>query len=116
MWCLPLEEDFYDTYEDGAYDLGFAEEYMGQKPVHWLCNFLQGGMPMTLRIKGAMVVKNDNLPFIFVSNKSIDEVYHNVKPVSMAALKERFTERKRKKGRRMKNQRMKYKNKIYQCS
>lgn len=92
MYPVPLGEDFYDTYDDDAYDLIIADEYKAQKTITFLNDFLQGGMAMNLRIKGGQIMKRKNLPSIFCSNHSISEAYHKANAISINALKERFTE------------------------
>ena len=92
VYPVPLGEDFYDTYDDDAYDLIIADEYKAQKTITFLNDFLQGGMAMNLRIKGGQIMKRKNLPAIFCSNHSISEAYHKANAISISALKERFSE------------------------
>jgi len=92
IYTIPLGEDFYDTYSDDAYDLIIADEYKCQKTITWINAFVQGGLPLNLRIKGGQIMKFKNLPVIIASNHSIVESYSKANYVSVDALKTRFTE------------------------
>lgn len=89
---MPLGEDFYDTYTDDAYDIIVADEYKCQKTITWLNAFVQGGLPLNMRIKGGQIMKYKNLPVIIASNHSIVEGYSKANYISVDALKTRFTE------------------------
>lgn len=92
IYTIPLQEDFYDSYDDSAYDLIVADEYKCQKTITFLNDFVQGGLPMNLRIKGGQTMKKKNLPVIICSNHSIADSYVKAHFVSVDALKSRFNE------------------------
>lgn len=77
LFYVPMDEDFYDGYEDGAYDLAVFEEMKAQKKVQWLNKFLDPA-PVYLRVKGSQVMKTDFLPCIFLSNLLPHEAYHHL--------------------------------------
>lgn len=89
---LPLGEEFYDTYDDEAYDLILVDEYKSQKTITFLNAFVQGGLSMILRIKGGQITKRKNLPVIVCSNHTIIDAYSKANFVSVSALRERFEE------------------------
>lgn len=71
---IPKGEDFYDFYDDQIYDFAYMDEYLGQKTIQWLNDFLGGSM-MTIRKKGSQYIKLKNLPVIILSNYPLEEVY-----------------------------------------
>jgi len=74
VYDMPRDEDFYDAYEDGLYDLVILDEFKHQKRLQFL-NAWCDGQPLPLRLKGSQTVKTDNLPFIIVSNFSPEQCY-----------------------------------------
>lgn len=76
VYDIPVE-DFYDFYDDDDWDLAVLDEFKGQKTIQWLNLFLQGNT-MTLRKKGAQILKLKNIPVIILSNFSIDNAYGKV--------------------------------------
>ena len=89
VYDMPRDEEFYDDFEDGCFDLVVLDEYKANKKIQFL-NAWADGQPFPLRQKGRQSVKTDNLPLIIVSNYSIEEVY---KPgVGRDALVDRFTQ------------------------
>lgn len=87
VYDMPRDEDFYDAYEDGLYDLVVLDEYKHQKRLQFM-NAWCDGQPLPLRQKGCQTVKNDNLPLIVCSNFSPEECYRE--GVGRDALIERF--------------------------
>ena len=74
VYHVPIDEDFYDLYNDQNYDLIVLDEFRSQKKLQWMNSFL-GGSTQVLRKKGAQVVKRKNLPVIILSNFSLRECY-----------------------------------------
>lgn len=74
IYDIPKEEDFYDFYDDEAYDLVVMDEFKGQKMIQWLNLFLQGGL-MTLRRKGSQYRKKANLPVMILANFTLEQCY-----------------------------------------
>lgn len=74
IYDIPKEEDFYDFYDDEAYDLVVMDEFKGQKMIQWLNLFLQGGL-MTLRKKGSQYRKKANLPVMILANFTLEQCY-----------------------------------------
>lgn len=92
VYLIP-REDFYDLYEDDMYDLAVLDEFNATKSYTWMNLWLQGS-EMNLRKKGCQALKTQNIPTIVLSNKSLEECYHNIAqdhPLVMASLVERFT-------------------------
>lgn len=73
VYHIPMAEDFYDSYSE-EFDLLVMDEFKGQKTIQWMNEFLQGSS-MTLRKKGAQILKKKNLPCIILSNYSLKECY-----------------------------------------
>jgi len=89
VYEMPRDEDFYDDYEDGCFDLVVIDEFKSHKKIQFL-NAWADGQPLPLRKKGSQTVKTDNLPFIICSNYSIEECYKE--GVGRDALCSRFTQ------------------------
>ena len=87
VYDMPKDEDFYDGYEDGCYDLVVMDEFKSHKKIQFL-NAWCDGQPLPLRQKGCQSVKNDNLPLIVCSNFSIENCYHE--GIGRDALVDRF--------------------------
>lgn len=94
IYDIPREEDFYDEYRDGAYDLAVLDEFTGKKSIQWMNQWLDGSRT-TLRKKGSQVVKTQNLPTIVLSNRSLMENYPKQaekNSIFLQALRTRFLE------------------------
>lgn len=91
IYVMPMQEDFYDFYEDGEYDLCVIDEFRGQKTVQFLNHWLQGDT-MNIRKKGSQCIKNFNIPTIILSNFTVPEVYTKVTPDKLASLQVRLHE------------------------
>lgn len=74
VYHIPLMEDFYDGYEDGAYDLAVLDEFRGHKQIQWLNQWLDG-QTMSLRKKGSQYLKSQNIPTIILSNYPLEKCY-----------------------------------------
>lgn len=93
IYVVPMDEDFYDMYDDTLYDLIVFEEYKSQKTVQWMNKFVDG-QPVALRKKGSQVMKIKNLPVIVCSNYTMQDCYRKLydsKPEVFATLERRFT-------------------------
>lgn len=90
IYEMPLLEDFYDLYDDDRYDLVVLDEFRGQKFIQFLNLWAQGGLPLSVRIKGGQTLKRKNLPFIICSNYELFSVYKNAEKID--TLKTRFYE------------------------
>lgn len=74
VYWVPNDEEFYDFYSDTDYDLIVFDEFKLQKKLQWLNKFIEGA-PCPIRKKGvAAVMKRKNLPVIFLSNYSTEEL------------------------------------------
>lgn len=91
IYHVPLQEDFYDMYNDEDYDLAVIDEFKGQKMIQWLNSFLDGSV-VTLRKKGGQIMKKKNIPVIICSNYAVYEVFHKANPVALNALRSRLKE------------------------
>lgn len=77
IYWVPMEENFFDSYDDTAYDVLVFDEYKSQKTIQFMNSFVQGA-PLTLRTKGGQTMKKKNLPVILLSNYTPQEMYPNV--------------------------------------
>ncbi len=84
-YVLPNEE-FYNLYEDGLYDLCVLDEFKANKTVQFLNEWLQGST-MSIRKKGSQGEKNDNIPTIMLSNYSLEECYMNTSDAKLDTLR-----------------------------
>ncbi len=78
VYDVPKFENFYDLYDDHAYDLCHLEELKkdAAPPLGWLNQFAEGAV-MTLRVKGAQQNKYRNLPLIVTSTEEPTYVYNS---------------------------------------
>ncbi len=84
VYDFPMDEEFYDGYSD-EHDLVVLDEFVGQKQIAFLNKFLEGD-EMALRIKGAQIVKQKNMPVIILSNFSPKDCYRKVTEERLAPL------------------------------
>lgn len=73
-YWVPRDEDFYDDYENGLYDLIVFDEFTHTKTMQWMNSFLDGSHTY-LRQKGKQILKMDNLPVIICSNYTLEHNY-----------------------------------------
>lgn len=92
VYVWPVDEDWFDEYQDGAYDLIWLDEYKSQKTIQTI-NRIADGMPTSVKRKfQPPITKYDNIPLIICSNGTPQENYHNkLGTVQLAALLARFT-------------------------
>lgn len=74
IYHLPKEENFYDEWENGCYDLAVLDEFKSHKKLQWLNNWLDGSV-MCIPQKGKQTLKKDNIPTIILSNYTLEEMY-----------------------------------------
>lgn len=74
VYYMPIDEDFYDEYEDENFDLICFDEFKGQKTIQVMNRWLDG-QTMSIRKKGRQGLKRKNLPFIILSNFSPCQCY-----------------------------------------
>ncbi len=90
IYMIPTDEEFYDEYEDDAYDLAVLDEYKAQKRIQWLNRWLDGSQ-VSLRKKGSQYKKNKPLFTLILSNYVPAECYSNTKEDVIDALERRLT-------------------------
>jgi hypothetical protein len=73
---MPMQEDFYDFYEDSRYDFCTLDEFYTHKTIQFLNLWLQGSM-MNLRVKNGQRIKRHNVPTIICSNYHPTQCYRN---------------------------------------
>ena len=76
IYWMPNDEEFYDEWEEGAYDLVVIDEFRGTNKISWLNRFLEG-TPLNMRIKGSHSRKVVNVPVIMCSNFTLEAIYAN---------------------------------------
>lgn len=77
IYHIPRDEDFYDGYENGMYDLAVLDEFKSSKTMQWMNQWLDG-QKFYLRQKGKQYLKTDNLPTIVLSNYSLEHNYRKL--------------------------------------
>lgn len=92
IYHVPINDIFYDTYDDHLYDLIVLDDYTNSKPIQWLTSFVQGGTPISIQKIGIEGIKSNNLPVIICSKLTIDECYtlNNCTNNQLTKLKKRF--------------------------
>lgn len=74
VYHIPREEDFYDFWENGLYDVAVLDEFKAHKRLQWMNNWLDGSV-INLRQKGSQILKMQNIPTIILSNFLPEEQY-----------------------------------------
>lgn len=74
IYHIPRDEDFYDGFENGCYDLAVLDEAKSTKTMQWMNQWLDG-QKFYLRQKGKQYLKEDNLPTIILSNYKLEDNY-----------------------------------------
>lgn len=77
VYHAPMEESFFDLYDEETHQLVCFDEFKGQHPLTFMNAFLQGDC-MSLRKKGSQYLKTKNLPTIILSNYSPRDAYSKV--------------------------------------
>lgn len=91
IYTMPLNEDFYDFYNDESVDLIVLDEFKGQKTIQFLNQWLDG-QEVTVRVKCSQRLKRVNVPFMILSNYSVSDAYKNVSDDRLDSLKSRLLE------------------------
>lgn len=92
VYVWPVDEDYFDEWEDGAYDLIWLDEYKSQKTIQMI-NRIGDGMPTSLKRKfKTPFTKYQNCPLIICSNGTPHDSYPNsLETTQFEALTNRFT-------------------------
>jgi len=91
IYYWPKDEKWWDTYEDGCYDLIVLDEYKAHKKITELNPILSGDTAPLSRRGMPPIIKKENLPVIILSNFLPQECYHKALPVQLAPLLDRLT-------------------------
>ncbi len=89
IYDVSLEGSFMDGYADELYDMVVLDEFQGQRKVTWMNKIVQGSH-MNVEVKGSMVFKEVNLPFIVLSNFLPQDAWKNVPSVQIDGIYNRF--------------------------
>ena len=90
VYRWPLEEQWFDGYTDGAYDLIVLDEYKAQKKITQLNPILSGDRVPLSRRGLPPYVKRDILPVLILSNYTPSEAYHKSLPAALESLESRI--------------------------
>lgn len=71
----PLDEEWFDDYQDGIYDLILFDEYKHQKKIQTLNRLLSNDITPLSRRGKSPVVKHDTLPVLILSNYTPAQAY-----------------------------------------
>lgn len=77
IYRMPYDTKWYDSYEDGLYDLIVLDEFKGQKKIQDLNLWLEGGTMPVCRRGMAPYLKKQNLPMMILSNFPPEAAYKN---------------------------------------
>ena len=83
------KNNYWNDWDDDAYDFAYIDEYKGQLPITLLNEFLQGS-PMKLNGRYADVEKRKNLPVFILSNFDPIGAYKNLTKTEIDPLIERL--------------------------
>lgn len=75
IYLVPLNEDWYDHYNDDDYDLAVMDEFKGHKSIQFLNEWCQGSIMYVKRRGIAGYIKKKHIPTIIVSNYNLSECY-----------------------------------------
>lgn len=90
VYRWPLEEQWFDGYIDGAYDLIVLDEYKAQKKITQLNPILSGDRVPLSRRGLPPYIKRDILPVLILSNYTPREAYHKSLPAAIESLESRI--------------------------
>lgn len=90
IYWWPRDEAWWDSYEDGAFDLIVLDEFKSHKKITELNPILSGDVVTLSRRRSAPYIKRDNVPVIILSNFSPEECFHRVMPSQLAPLLSRL--------------------------
>jgi len=90
VYDVPMDEDWYDDYNDEDYDLIVLEEFRGQKAITWMNGFIDGQVKPVRRKGVSAYLKKKNLPVIILSNYSLSGAYKNSNEEKLAPLSRRL--------------------------
>lgn len=90
VYRWPTDEQWFDGYVDGAFDLIVLDEYKAQKKITQLNPILSGDRIPLSRRGLPPYVKHDILPVLILSNFSPREAYHKAASASLDALESRI--------------------------
>ena len=90
VYRWPLEEQWFDGYVDGAYDLIVLDEYKAQKKITQLNPILSGDRVPLSRRGLPPYIKRDILPVLILSNYTPREAYHKSLPAALESLESRI--------------------------
>lgn len=82
IYYVPRDEDFYDEYEDGVYDMIVFDEFTNTKKMQFM-NQMLDGQTFYLRKKGGQILKKQNLPVMILSNFSLEQNYKKLEEKGM---------------------------------
>jgi len=89
VYHMPRVEDYYDSWENGYYDVAVLDEFKSNKTIQWLNSWLDGSvMPLKKKLC-TQILKMQNIPTIFLSNLLFEENYKK-DSVARDALRQRF--------------------------
>jgi len=75
IYLVPLNEDWYDLYNDEDYDVAVIDEFKGHKSIQFLNEWCQGAIMYVKRRGIAGYIKKKHMPTIIISNYSLSECY-----------------------------------------
>ena len=90
VYRWPLEEQWFDGYIDGAFDLIVLDEYKAQKKITQLNPILSGDRVPLSRRGLPPYIKRDILPVLILSNFTPREAYHKSLPSALESLESRI--------------------------
>lgn len=93
IYYWPKEENWWDGYSDGAYDLIVLDEFNAHKKITQLNPILSGDVTPLSRRNDAPYIKRDILPVIILSNFTPQFCYHKAyerNPEALAPLIDRL--------------------------
>jgi len=76
VYIVPYDNNWYDDYTDD-YDIAVMDEFVGQKTINFLNQFLEGAQMKLNRRNIFPYVKKKNIPVIIMSNFTPKECFHN---------------------------------------
>lgn len=91
-YFVPMEENFFDSYDDKLFDFCVFEEFRSQKTIGFMNQFVDGS-PISLKVKGGQVMKRKNIPVIILSNWEPSVSYCKIQasnPEVLLAFERRF--------------------------
>lgn len=90
IYVMTPEKHYVDSWEDNKYDIVVFDEFLGQWPITFMNQFIDGSAMRIQRKCLPSMMKLHNVPVIVLSNAPLDAHYPHAPPIVRQAFQSRF--------------------------